>query len=164
MFRAMRKNEQAMSRAACEAVLDRATAGVLAVTGDAGYPYAVPLSFVRAGPCLLFHGAARGHKLDAIAQNDKVSFCVIDADHVVAEAFTTHFRSVIVFGRARMLTQAAEKLRAMQLLVEKYAPRKTDEVDRAFAGAGDKLVVVEMTIEHMTGKESPELARLRPSR
>ncbi len=58
----------------CEEILRRATAGVLAVAGDDGYPYAVPLSFAYEDGRILFHGALTGHKLDAIAREDKVSF------------------------------------------------------------------------------------------
>ena len=44
MFREMRRKNQALDAQACSAVLDRGTSGVLAVLGDEGYPYAVPLS------------------------------------------------------------------------------------------------------------------------
>ena len=50
---------------ACEEVLGRGTAGVLAVAGDEGYPYAVPLSYVydAAHSAVYFHSALCGHKL-----------------------------------------------------------------------------------------------------
>ena len=52
---------------------------------------------------LLFHCAREGHKLDAVARCDKASFCVIDQDRVVPEEYTTYFRSVIAFGRIRVI-------------------------------------------------------------
>ena len=107
MFRPMRRNKQALSPAQCEAVLTRGSSGVLAVSGDDGYPYAVPLSYVYAGGRLYFHCAASGHKLDAVRRCSKASFCVIDQDRVVPEEYTTYFRSVIVFGQVRELTDAA---------------------------------------------------------
>ena len=54
MFREMRRKNQALDAQACSAVLDRGTSGVLAVLGDEGYPYAVPLSYVREGDRLYF--------------------------------------------------------------------------------------------------------------
>ena len=113
MFRPMRRNKQALSPAQCEAVLARGSSGVLAVSGDDGYPYAVPLSYVYAGGRLYFHCAAAGHKLDAVRRCPKASFCVIDQDRVVPEEYTTYFRSVIVFGQVRELTDAAEKRAAV---------------------------------------------------
>ena len=92
-----------MSLESCVEVLRKGTSGVLAVSGDDGYPYAVPLSYVYDDGRLFFHCAPSGHKLDAIAGNEKASFCVIDQDHVVPEEYTTYYRSVIAFGRARVL-------------------------------------------------------------
>ena len=54
MFREMRRKRQQLDEAACRAVLERGTSGVLAVSGDDGYPYAVPLSYVYNGGKLFF--------------------------------------------------------------------------------------------------------------
>ena len=78
MFRQMRRNRQQLSRERCEEILSRATSGVLAVLGDEGYPYAVPLSYVYSEGKFYFHCARQGHKLDAIRREPKASFCVID--------------------------------------------------------------------------------------
>ena len=77
MFREMRRKKQALSQEACSVVLEKGTSGVLAVSGDNDYPYAVPLSYVYDGEKIYFHCAKSGHKLDAIQKNQKVSFCVI---------------------------------------------------------------------------------------
>lgn len=162
MFREMRRKNQALDAQACSAVLDRGTSGVLAVLGDEGYPYAVPLSYVREGDRLYFHCAKAGHKLDAIRREPKASFCVIDQDEVVPEKYTTYFRSAIAFGRMRELTDDAEKRRAIELLARKYAPDDTDEHrDRAIEGEWAPLCMLEMRIEHMTGKEARELVMRR---
>lgn len=121
MFREMRRNKQTLSREESIAVLNRGTSGVLAVSGDDGYPYAVPLSYAYHGSRLYFHCAKSGHKLDAIARNQKASFCVIDQDNVVPHEYTTYFRSVIVFGTARIVEDEAEKKRALEILAAKYS-------------------------------------------
>ena len=109
MFREMRRKKQALPPEECAEILRRGTSGVLAVLGDGGYPYAVPLSYVYDGEKIFFHCAKSGHKLDAIRQNSKVSFCVIDQDQIVPEEYTTYFRSVIVFGTARILNEMATR-------------------------------------------------------
>ena len=63
MFREMRRKKQALSLAECARILYRGTSGVLALSGDGGYPYAVPLSYVYAGDRIYFHCAKQGHKL-----------------------------------------------------------------------------------------------------
>ena len=159
MFRPMRRKRQLLSEEQSIAVLQRQTAGVLAVSGDDGYPYAVPLSYVYQDGKLFFHCAKAGHKLDAIVNNDKVSFCVVDQDQVVPEQYTTYFRSVIVFGRARVLDNEAEKRAALELLAAKYSPEleqgRLEEIERQF----QSVCMVELAIEHLTGKQAIELVR-----
>ena len=160
-FRPMRRIRQLLPEGEAIDMLERGTSGVLALSGDDGYPYAVPLSYVYADGRLLFHGARAGHKADAIRHCDKASFCVIDQDQVVPEEYTTYFRSVICFGRIRMLTDPDEMRRAADLLAARYRPGFTEAraaaIDREFAALG----VYELTIEHMTGKEAIELVRAR---
>ena len=109
MFREMRRKKQLLTPEERAAVLHRGTSGVLALAGDDGYPYAVPMSYVYDGAKLYFHCAKSGHKLDAIRRNCKASFCVIDQDQIVPEEYTSHFRSVIVFGTMRILEDDGEK-------------------------------------------------------
>lgn len=162
MFHKMRRARQELSREETVAILRRGSNGVLAVSGDEDYPYAVPISYVYSDGKLFFHGAKTGHKLDGIRRNEKVSFCVVDRDEVQEETYTTHFRSAIVFGRARVLTEDAEKRQALLLLAEKYSPSMSMQqhhqaIDREWA----PVCVVEIAIEHMTGKEAIELVRAR---
>ena len=70
-MREMRRFRQALTREDCDAVLEKGTSGVLAVTGDGGWPYAVPLSYVWREGKLYFHCALSGHKLDAIRADSR---------------------------------------------------------------------------------------------
>lgn len=161
MFREMRRKKQALSLEESIAVLHRGTSGVLAVSGDHGYPYAVPLSYVYHDRKIFFHCAKTGHKLDAIAGNQKVSFCVIDQDNVVPQEYTTHFRSVIVFGKARILENADEKRSALEIFAARYSPDheqgRLQEIEDQF----NHVCLVEIAIEHMTGKEAIELTKAK---
>lgn len=164
MFREMRRKKQALPPEECAAVLRRGTSGVLALEGDCGYPYAVPISYVYDGEKLYFHSARAGHKLDAIRHNPKASFCVIDQDQVVPEEYTTYFRSVVVFGRMRVLEDEQEKREAIEKLAIKYAPKDSPENRRrAIDREWEPLCMLEMTVEHLSGKEGRELAKTRQS-
>lgn len=157
MFREMRRTKQLLSEAETIEILQSCTSGVLAVTGDDDYPYAVPLSYVYKDGKLFFHSAKAGHKLDGIARNDKVSFCVIKTDDVIQKTFTTHFRSAIVFGRARILSEDSEKRYALECLVEKYSPDYIREGQAEIEGSWNRVCVAEVKIEHMTGKAAIEI-------
>lgn len=161
-FRQMRRNKQQLSKSECIEILERNTSGTLAVAGDGGYPYAVPLSYVYYDNALYFHCAKSGHKLDAITNNNKVSFCVIDQDEVAPKKYTTYFRSVIIFGRASIMDNNDEILDALKRLALKYAPNNSaEELNAEIEKGGPAMYMVKIEAEHMTGKECIELVKER---
>ena len=162
MFREMRRKKQALTEEEIIKIMTDGTAGVLAVDGDGGYPYAVPLSYVYHDGKIFFHCAKSGHKLNAIRRNPKASFCVIGQDQVIPQEYTTYFRSVIAFGKVRILEDDAEKWDALRLLAKKYYPEAgTQEHEQAIRHDYAPVGIIELAIEHMTGKEAIELARKR---
>ena len=162
-MRQMRRIQQQLTREECLQVLERGTHGVLAVLGDEGYPYAVPVSYVHGDGKLWFHCAKTGHKLEAIRAYPKVSFCVVDQDQIVPEEYTTYFRSVIAFGTARELEAPWEKRQALEALAAKYSPQqeagRKEEIRAQFAN----VAMGGLTVEHMSGKEAIELVRQKKS-
>ena len=162
MFREMRRKNQLLPPAMTEEILRRGSHGTLAVLGDGGYPYAVPLSYVYHGEKLYFHCAKSGHKLDALRACDKASFCVVGRDEVIPGEYTTYFRSAIAFGRVRELTDKAELDEAIRALGRKYAPEAAEEtLEAAVAREYAALCMLALEIEHLTGKEAIELVRAR---
>lgn len=159
MFREMRRNRQLLSEEESIAILENCTSGVLALSGDGGYPYAVPMSYVYDDGKLYFHSALSGHKIDAIRRNELASFCVIAQDIVVPAEFTTRFRSVIAFGRIRIIDEPVEKRRTAELLAAKYDPSNLGNLDREMENGFDRMCMIELVIEYLTGKEAIELAR-----
>ncbi len=157
MFREMRRKKQLLSNDETIEILKKHTAGVLGVSGDDGYPYTVPISYVYKDGRLFFHCAKDGHKMDGIARNEKVSFCVIDQNEIVQEKVTTFFRSVIVFGRAKVLTGDDERRDALESLGVKYAPNFMEDVQKEITRDWNRVCVVAVEIDHMTGKEAIEL-------
>jgi nitroimidazol reductase NimA-like FMN-containing flavoprotein (pyridoxamine 5'-phosphate oxidase superfamily) len=159
MFREMRRKKQLLSEEDSIQVLEKGTSGVLAVYGDDGYPYAVPLSYVYENHKIYFHSALSGHKLDAIKGNSKVSFCVIDKDQIVPEEYTTYFRSVIVFGTAKLLELESEKRQTLEILAAKYSPEQVQGRKQEIEKSIHHLCMIELSIDHMSGKEAIELVR-----
>lgn len=160
MAREMRRKRQAMPQDEIDAVLERGTSGVLALAGDDGYPYAVPLSYAYDGRSIFLHSAKAGYKLDIIRRSPKASFCVIGQDLIVPGEFTTYFQSVIAFGTVSIMEDEARRRAAIERLAAKYAP---DSDAAARAGAiereWDQLCMLEMRIERVTGKKAIELVR-----
>lgn len=160
MFRKMRRSKQRMSQEDTIAVMNRSTNGVLACFGDDGYPYAVPLSYVYFNDKVYFHSAKEGHKIDAIFENPKVSFAVIDEDTIVSAEYTSYFRSVIVFGQARMV-EGDEWQSAFKALVEKYSGEQSETDKQNAIAECTRTYLIAIDVEHITGKEAIEYVRVK---
>ncbi len=151
-FRKMRRFKQQLSEEECIAILEKEPRGVLAVLGEQEYPYAVPLDHLYRDGKLYFHGARSGHKLDAIRRHSKVSYCVMDEGYRREGEWALNIRSVIVFGRVRAMDIDEPGIEdILRALGNKYNPDPAD-VEREIRGAIDRVQMLELTIEHMTGK------------
>lgn len=158
MFREMRRKRQLLSDEESIEILKNATSGVLALLGDEEYPYAVPISYNYDDHKIYFHAAKEGHKIDAIRKCNKASFCVIAQDKIVPQEYTTYYKSVIAFGKIRVLEEENEINRAIEKLAVKYHPEDS-RINRGqvIAGGWSALCMIELSIEHMTGKCAKEI-------
>lgn len=154
MFREMRRSDKGGSRDDAVAMLTKATNGVLAVNGDDGYPFAVPVSFVFKDDKIVFHCSMEGHKVDAMKRDPKVSFCVVDADNIIPERFTTVFRSAIAFGKVKLVTEGEDFQWAMEAIGEKYTPKEmnTGGFDKCMKASEGKFQAAIIDVEHLTAK------------
>lgn len=135
----------------CNEILMRGKTAVVSLAGDDGYPYGVPVNYHFRNGKLYFHCATSGHKIDAISANPKVSVCVIDADDVDVPHLATSYRSVIVFGKARIMDGDDEKREAIRALALKFSDNEK-QIDDEIKAEWNGLAVVEIKIEQMTGK------------
>ena len=158
MFREMRRKRQLLTDSECEDILNNGTSGVLAVSGDNGYPYTVPLSYVYDNNRIYFHSANEGHKIDAVKRNPKASFCIICQDIVVPQKYTTYFKSVTVFGEINILDNNKDKMEAITKLAAKYAPLESESSRLAEIEHGWKnFCILCLSIKHISGKKAKEL-------
>ncbi|MBQ3265096.1 MAG: pyridoxamine 5'-phosphate oxidase family protein [Ruminococcus sp.] len=153
MFRKMRRFKQQLSEKECISILNSEKRGVLSLLGDGGYPYGVPLDhwYCEADGKLYFHCAKEGHKLDAIENCDKVSYCVMDQGYRKDGDWALNICSVIVFGRIRLVADEDKKREICTNLCRKFTDDEAyllKELDSAFA----RVNCLELTPEHMTGK------------
>lgn len=153
-FRKMRRWKQQITEEECKEVLQAEKRGVLATAGGEGYPYALPINFYfdEESGRIYFHCAKAGHKIDALARENRVSFCVFEKEGYVKEGdWSYNVRSVIAFGRISIMTPSARRDTMLLHLAERFYP------DAASAQAelekdGARCHVLEMVVDHMTGK------------
>jgi len=155
MFKQMRRNDRQCTREYAITILETCEYGVLATVNRDEYPYGVPLSYVFKDSHIYFHSATTGHKLENIASNSKVSFCVVGDKKTLPEKFTTSYESVIVFGQASEVT-GEEKKDALLALVAKYSPDYLEKGKQYIENSGNQTTVMKITIEQITGKVRPQ--------
>ena len=153
MFRALRRKKQALSQEECEAILKRGETCVLALAGDDGYPYAVPVNYCYVEGKVYIHCAKEGHKIDAVRRDPKASLTIIDCAKVLPEEYSTHYQSVIAFGRMRILEEEGEMRRAIEAFSLRHSPKvPEDERERVIARWMPSVAVIEFTPEYVRGK------------
>lgn len=157
MFRELRRQKNKIDLAAAQALLQTERRGVLAVNGDNGYPYAMPLNFwydKEAGK-IYFHGARAGYKVDALRACDKVCFTVYGHETIKKEPWAPYMQSVVVFGRCHLMENNAQAMDVLRRLAMKYYPSE-DLVEEGIAHSGSVVQLFEIDIEHLCGKEVKE--------
>lgn len=157
MFREIRRKKQQLSEEITKEVLMRNSSGVLSLLGDDGFPYGVPVNYAYRNGKLYFHGAKEGHKVDAIRNYDKASFTVVDQDKIVAKEYTSYFRSVIAFGKVRIIEDREEKEALIKVITNKYCENDEQGVQNHINKFINNINIIEFEVLHLTGKEAIEL-------
>ena len=153
MFREVARKNRALPREECIEILKRELRGVLAVQGDDGYPYALPINqfYNEDDGHLYFHSGAAGHKIDAIRRDGKASFCCYDEGFVKEGDWALNIRSVIVFGKIRIVGDHEKAIDISRRLSHKFTDDE-DYIDYEIRHSGQRVLVFELAPEHITGK------------
>lgn len=148
----MRRFRQQITEEECETILQEEPRGVLSMYGEDGYPYAIPINFIYDGRKIYFHCAKEGHKIDALKKDNRVSFCVYDKGYLKEGKVGLNINSVVIFGKIRFIDDRETVIRETRALGMKYLPEDLVEKDvKKYAETG-RLQILELTIDHMTGK------------
>jgi nitroimidazol reductase NimA-like FMN-containing flavoprotein (pyridoxamine 5'-phosphate oxidase superfamily) len=155
-IREIRRRNRALTEDQAREILARAEHGVLATVGADGWPYAVPVNHVLSGNTLYIHCAVEGHKLENIGYEERVSYCAVASATVLPAQLSTLYESTIAFGRASLVTDPAEKRRALELLTVRFCGSLTPAAEKAIAAWDHKTAVVRVRLERVTGKAHKE--------
>ncbi len=153
MFRKMRRFKQQISKEKCKELLQKLPRGVLSVLGDDDYPYGLPINFFydETENKIYFHCAKEGHKIDALRKHDKASLCIFDEGYRKDGDWALNINSVIVFGKIRFVEEVEETIEKVRMLGLKHYPTP-ESVEEEIKKAASRVQLLEMTIEHVTGK------------
>ncbi len=145
--------EEIVSRKEIEAILTATEVGRLGLQDD-GMPYIIPMNFGFRENCLYFHSAPKGHKIDLLKKDSRISFqCETEARRVRDEEsgkWLMETRSVSAGGRARFIEDPGEKREAMMLIMSRYSGGMEFEYsDEAL----ENLTLIRMSIDTIQARK-----------
>lgn len=170
----MRREDRAMDMEFGLGIIDKSRFGLVSMVDEDGEVYGLPLSIVRDGNFLYFHSSKEGKKVRALEKNPGVSIVFVGDVHVpenytyeeleemnddpsmavkfISSVFTTEFESAIVKGHASLVEEREEKIKAMRIICEKYAPTKMKYFDTAINAGLARTNVYRVEIEDISSK------------
>jgi uncharacterized protein len=151
MPRPMRRADRALSQEQAREILVKGKYGILSTVSSEGQPYGVPVNYSSTGDVLYFHCAVEGHKLENIATNNRVSFCVVGETEILPDKFATRYESTIVIGKAFELT-GKEKLSGLVEILKKFSPDFMEKGRLYIDNNIEKARVYKIEIESFSGK------------
>ena len=118
----MRRFKQQIADSECKEILKNEKCRVLSLLGDDGYPYGLPLShfYNEEANKIYFHSAKEGNKIDAIKNYDKAILCVYDSGYRKEGDWALNIKSVIVFGKIRLVTDESLVREICTKLTQKF--------------------------------------------
>lgn len=137
------------------AILDAGVLGHVGYVLD-GQPYVTPTAYWREGRRLYWHGAAASRMLEAVGEGQPVCLTVSFLDGFVLGrsgfAHSLNYRSVMAFGRARLVEELEAKRAAMDAFIERLYPGRAESLRPSTEAELRQIALAEMTIEEASAK------------
>lgn len=150
-----RKDREITDKAELDKLLRQGRVCHLAMHGDFGVPYVLPVNYGYADGALYIHGAAGGRKADLLRADPRVAFSILLSEKLKADGngceWTTHYVSLLGEGRATILDLGEDKAMGLAKFMEHYAPGPHEFPVAVIA----KTLVVRIDITHLSGKRNP---------
>ncbi len=157
MFREMRRKDKAMELEESYQVLSECSEGYFStISVDNGYPHTVAVNHYFDGEALYFHCARKGHKIDNIKANNKVSFTCATDIKVIKSKYSTKYRSVIVYGRASIVEDEKVRKEILYQLSKKFVGSFIANFASQLAGSFKVTEIIKIEIVHISGKKAKE--------
>lgn len=157
MFRKIRRTKSEISVEETKILLKNNKRAAFSVNGDNGYPFTIPINFYydENENKIYFHSAKSGHKIDSIKASNKVCFTTWDDGYLDEGDWAYHVSSCVVYGRAILVEDRKITEEKVRILAMKYYPT-TKEVEQEIQKSIDRVQLVAIEIEHISGKKVHE--------
>ena len=125
--------------------------------GSEPYIFTVDFAWDRQARELWFHCATEGRKMKILQANPRVCITVVEDRGYIDGECDHAYRSLILEGKASVVTDLSEKRRALELLARKHE-RQPEDILTRFADndeAVHKVGIVRVSVDSVTGKQGP---------
>lgn len=158
----MRKTNQEIDDAgALEEVLQFATVCRIAMR-DEETPYLLPFNFGYSDKVIYIHSAPDGKKIDLLMQNNRVTFEVEDPVELITHekscGWSSYYRSVTGTGIMEIITDHEQKKKGLEIIMRQHGANGPFTFEKEQV---DRMVILKLTINSMTGKQSGNRKRIR---
>ena len=155
--RLRRKRERGShDREQIDAILDEALIAHVGIADDEGQPFVIPTLHARCGDVVYCHGAAASRTARTLAGGAPVCLTVSLIDGLVLARSAMHhsanYRSVVLLGRARLVSDEQEQLRATEAIVEHIVPGRWSDVRPPNANELKATAIVALPIDEASAK------------
>lgn len=153
MFRDISRKNQRLELPQIISILNNEKRGILSVNGENGYPYGLPINYWynEENGYIYFHSGKKGHKVDAINSDNRVSFCVYDSGFKRDGEWALNINSVIVFGKIHVVENFEKSVEIFRKLSLKFTS-DTEYIDSEINKFAKATICYELIPEHITGK------------
>lgn len=152
MNREMQKKDRQVSTQRAIEMLTESTEGTLAMHGDDGYPYSLPMNYIYMNDAIYMHSSDTGYKIDALKANAKVGFSVIVRSQIAPELFTTKYESVVATGNLEFVEDAEERQQVMETIVSRFSPGLEEGGMKFIKAAIHRTAILKINIREIKGK------------
>ena len=151
-----RKDREITDSKEIDDIIERADVCRIAISNN-DVPYIVTMNFgYRKGnkPALFLHSAAKGKKIEIIKQNNMACF-QMSIDHKLVETHVRcncgmNYKSVVGMGRIYFVTENAEKIEALNILMKHYHGHDQYQFKQAYV---NETTVLRLDIDEISGKK-----------
>ena len=149
----VRRQDRLMDEHTATELLMNSEYWILSLTDKDGKAYGIPVNYVWDGKDSIYiHCAPEGRKLQCMANNPNVSFCVIGHTHLIPDKFTTEYESIILRGKANIHLTDVEKMQALRGILQKFSPDDTVVGEKYAAKSFHRVEIIRIDITDWSGK------------
>lgn len=149
----MRRSDRQLTEQNAYDILEKCEYGILSTVSNTGTPYGIPISYAYKNGVIYMHcAAAEGLKISNLRSNPNASFTVVGNTKLLPDKFGTLYKSVICFGKVRIIEDNEEKREGIEAILKKYSSDFIENGMKYIDSSIDRVFILKFMIAEISGK------------